>query len=117
MTTIVATSLAGDGAVAAVQSTLNGAADTFTYKPTARQVLVLRNPTGAPISPVLDGADGTTVSRPGLGPVSVAAGYAVGAIAAGAAAVIPLDTINAFLQGVIAVNAGSGLVAVLTEYA
>jgi hypothetical protein len=113
MTTITETVGTGLGAVALTLSTLNGTADTFTYRQGTGQILTLRNPTGAPISPVIDGDGGTTVAQQGLGNVSVASGFAVGSIAAGAAVAIPLDTIYQYLKGVIAITSGSGLVASL----
>lgn len=115
MPVITATTMQGTGARAVTETTLNGT-DSFTYNASARPVLELHNPTGAPISPVIDGAGGTNVSVPGLGQVSVADGYTVGAIAAGATVAIPLATISAYLQGAIAITSGSGLVARLFEF-
>ncbi|WP_444668411.1 hypothetical protein [Cereibacter changlensis] len=111
MATLAATSLAGPGQRSAAETTLT-ASNSFTYLPGAGQILVLRNPTGAAVSPVLDGADGTVVPVPGIGNVDVSAGYAVGAIPAGGVKVIPLDTISAYLQGAIGLT-GAGLVALL----
>jgi len=45
--------------------------------------------------------------------VNVAAGQSQGSIAAGSARAIPLDSIRAFLQGIIAITSGSGLVAAI----
>lgn len=115
MATVVETAGNVLGAVAMVQTALNGTADTFTYRPGTGQILILRNGTGGAISPVIDGDGGTVVPVEGLGPVSVASGYAVGSIAAGAAVVIQLDTIFQYLTGVIAINSGSGLTASLVR--
>lgn len=114
MPAITATSMQGSGARAVTSTTLNGT-DSFVYRPGARAILELNNPTGAPISPTIDGDGGTTVPVAGVGAVSVASGYAVGSIAAGATVAIPLDTISAYLQGTIAITSGSGLVAQLLE--
>lgn len=113
MATITPTPMGGPGQRAVTETTLTGTADTFTYSPGTGQILILRNATGASLSPVIDGADGTTVPVPGLGNISVASGYAVGAIAAGAVRAIPLDTISGYLQGAIGITNGTGLVAVL----
>lgn len=113
MATIVETVGTGLGAVALTQTTLTGTDDTFTYREGTGQILILRNGTGGALSPVIDGAGGTTVGVNGLGVVSVASGYAVGSIAAAAAVSIPLDSINQYLKGAIAITTGTGLVASL----
>jgi hypothetical protein len=112
MPAVTMTVMPASGRVTVTETTLNGT-DSLTYIPSAGQVLILRNPTGASITPVIDGAGGTTVNKPGLGQVSVAAGYSVGAIGAGAAAMVSLDVIADYLQGAVAINSGSGLVASL----
>ncbi len=108
MPAITATTMQGSGQRTLAETTLNGT-DTFTYQ--TGDLLLLRNPTGGSLSPVIDGADGTTINVPELGPVSVASGYAVGAIAAGSARMIPLDTIRGYCQGVVSILTGTGLVA------
>jgi hypothetical protein len=113
MATITETVGTGLGAVALTLTTLTGTADTFTYRQGTGQILMLRNPSGSPISPVIDGAGGSTAAVPGLGNVSVASGFAVGSIAAGAAVAIPLDTIFQYLKGAIAITSGADLVASL----
>lgn len=116
MATIVATSMTGSAARDMTETTLTGTADVFTYNRTKKAILILRNATAGALSPVIDGAGGTTVACPGVGSVSVASGYAVPEIAAGEATVIPLDTISAYLQGAISITSGTGLVASLLEY-
>lgn len=110
MATITATSMAGNGQRTLAETTLTGTADTFAYLPNRGQVLIMRNATAGALTPVIDGAGGTTVQPRGVGVVSVADGYAVGSIAAGAVKAIPLDTISAYLQGAIAITGGTGLV-------
>ena len=110
MPAITATSMGGPGQRVLVETTLNGT-DSFTYEP--GDVLLLRNPTGGSITCTIDGAGGTTWPAQGIGTVDVSAGQSQGAIAAGAARVIPLDSIRAFLQGAIAITSGTGLVAAL----
>ena len=110
MPAITATSMGGPGQRVLVETTLNGT-DSFTYEP--GDVLLLRNPTGATITPTIDGDGGTTWPAPGIGNVNVASGQSQGTIAAGSARVIPLDSIRAFLQGAIAINSGTGLIAAI----
>jgi len=116
MATIAATSMGGSGARAVTQTTLTGTADTFTYNPTAGQILILFNDTAGSLSPVIDGNGATTIAVAGVGSVDVSTGYAVGSIAAGATKAIPLDTIKAYLAGTIAITSGTGLVASLLSF-
>jgi hypothetical protein len=112
MATITATSLGGSGQRTMTRTTLTGTADTFTY--TKGAILVLENPTGGALSPTITGASASSsIPVPGYGTVSAASGYAVGSIASGAAKVIPLDSISAFLTGAISITSGTGLVAAL----
>lgn len=115
MATVIETAGNVLGAVAMVQTALDGTGDTFTYRQGTGQILILRNGTAGALSPVIDGAGGTTVGVEGLGIINVAAGFPVGSIAAGAAVVIQLDTIFQYLTGVIAINSGSGLTASLVR--
>ena len=110
MATVAATNMTGPGARAVVETTLDDDDDGFVYTPRRGSVLIMRNPTGAAISPVIDGDGGTTVVKRGVGEIDVSPGYAVGSIGAGLAAAIPLDTISDYLQGDIAINDGDGLV-------
>ncbi len=113
MPAIVPTSMQGSGMRTLTETTLNGS-DTFTYQ--AGDVLILRNPTGGTITPTLDGAGGTTVPVDGLGDITVSSGLALAGIPAGAARVIPLDTIRFYLQGVTSILTGTGLVASIQRY-
>lgn len=108
MAVITSTSLTGPGQRTMSQIELTGTGDTFTY--VRGQILIMRNATGGALTPIIDGAGGTTVVRPGVGTIDVSGGYAVGSIAAGAARVIPLDTISSYLKGTIAITGGTGLV-------
>lgn len=111
MPALVATSMQGVGVRASTRVTLTATGNTFTYIPGS--ILVLHNPTGGALSPVIDGDGGTTIDIQGLGTVSVAGGYAVGSIAAAAQALIPLDSIQHFLRGSVDITTGTGLVATL----
>jgi hypothetical protein len=116
MAVIAETLMTGTGSRTLTVTTLSSS-DTLVYKQGAGQVLVLDNVTGGALTPLIDGAAGTNVSVPGVGLVSVAAGYTVPSIGAGARAAIPLDSISAFLQGVVTVTGGSGIKAVLLSNA
>lgn len=113
MATIASTLTTGSGKRTLTETTLTGTADTFTFTENRGQILILRNPTGGALTPIIDGNGGTTVTVPKVGSVDVSGGYAVGSIAAGAAVAIPLDSIALYLQGTIAITGGTGLVASL----
>lgn len=115
MATITATSMGGTGERAMVETTLVGT-DDFVYVSSSKSILILRNPTAGALTPKIDGGDGTIVPVAGLGDVSVADGKTLASIAAGAVAVVPLDTIRKYLKGTIAVTGGTGLIASLLEY-
>lgn len=116
MAVIAPTTLTGGG-VRSVTRTVLSASDTLPFAAGFGAVLVLLNTTGGALSPVIDGADGTTVNFPGAPAISVSGGYAVGSIPATTGAVaIPLDTIGAYLQGVVTITGGTGLTALLLQY-
>ena len=112
MPAITNTQFESTGKVTATQTTLNGT-DSFTYTPGVTKYLILRNPTGGAISPVIDGDGATSEYLAGVGSITTSGGFAVGSIAAGAVSVVDLDAISAYLKGTIAINSGSGLVAIL----
>ncbi len=114
MATITATLLPASGQVALTETVLDGVSDTFAFG-NRKQFLILRNPTAGAISPVIDGDAGTTIQTEEAGQVDVSAGYAVGSIAAGAAVIIKLSTVKAYLQGTITITGGTGLVAALID--
>ncbi len=116
MPAITPTLMTGSGQRLVTEVTLGASGNTLTYKPGQGQILILRNPTAGVLSPVIDGNGGTTVEKPGLGVISVASGYPAFAIAVGAVRAIPLDTISDYLQGVVDITAGTGLVASLLEF-
>ncbi len=112
MATIVSTSLGGTGQRTLTRTTLTGTADTFTY--VAGALLILENPTGGALSPTITGASASSaIPVKGFGTVSAAGGYEVGSIAAGAARMIPLDSISEYLAGAISITNGTGLVAAI----
>lgn len=115
MATITATNMRANGAATVTETTLT-ASDTFTYTESKRPVLILRNASGGALTVTIDGADGTTVSVPGIGAVTVSSGYSTGSIANGATVAIPLNAIKHYLQGVIAVTGGTGISASLLEF-
>ncbi len=117
MPALNSTSIRAGGVVSTTENTLT-ASDTFTWNaqiPGA--ILILRNGTAGALSPVITGSlAGTAIPVNGFGTVSAAAGIAVGSIPAGQSRVIPLDSRREFLQGVITVTGGTGIVATLLQY-
>jgi len=105
MAAVTATSMLGSGA-RTVSKLTAGASDTITYQ--AGDILLINNDSGGALTPTIDGAGGTTWPAPGLGNVSVAAGLTLSSIADGAMVAIPLDTIKAYLQGVITITGADG---------
>ena len=117
MATVAATSMSGTGQRTLTYTTLTGTADVFTYTPARKPVLVIFNDTGAPLSPIIDGA-GASAAYPvaGIGTIDLTGGYAVGSMDDGATKVIPLDTIDKYLVGVISITSGTGLEVALMEF-
>ena len=83
--------------------------DTLTYTSGANQELHLFNTDVAPIVVTIDGAGGTTVAIPGAGgaTASVASGLDI-TVAAGAPAVVRLDTVYSYLVGSVSIVAATG---------
>lgn len=117
MATVVATSMGGTGQRTLTFTTLTGTADVFTYNASRNPVLVIRNETGSPVSPVIDGA-GASAAFPvaGVGSIDLTAGYTVGSIADGVTKAIPLASIAQYLKGVISITSGTGLEVALMEF-
>lgn len=105
---------AGQAGAFVATGTVLGADDTIAFKSTRKQLLVLTNSTGGPLTATLDGADGSTVTVPGLGSVSVAAGLPI-AVPAGQACAVVLGTVSAYCKGVVHLTGGSGLTAQLFD--
>lgn len=115
MATIAETAGAVIGVGTLTETTLTGTADTFAYKEGQGQILVLRNPTGGALSPVINGSGNVATGVPGLGSVNTTTGFAVGSIPAGQARFIPLDSIALYLKGTISIATGTGLVGALLK--
>lgn len=115
MAAITKTAMTGSGARTLTETTMTSS-DTLVFSANTRMVLCLRNPTAGALTPVIDGAGGSTVAVAGIGSVDVSGGYSVGSIAAGAAVSIPLDTISEYLRGTVTITGGTGLVATLIGY-
>lgn len=107
MAVIASINAAQQGAFSALLSTLS-ADDTITFTPSRKQLLVVNNGTAGSLTATLDGAAGTTVNAPGIGPVSVAAGYAI-VVPAGESKAVILGTVSAYCQGVVHLLGGAGL--------
>lgn len=111
MATISNTSLAVAGPFNPTKTIL-GASDVLTFTAGTNQMLVMYNITASPVVVTIDGASGTTVSVPGAGAttVSVASGLDV-TVPADGFTVVRCDTIPAYLNGVVAVTGGTGVIA------
>lgn len=111
------TALAAGGVRTVTELTLT-ASDTFVYDAgRPGSILYLRNPTGGALSPTITGSTASaSIAVAGFGSVSAATGLAVGSIPAGAARVIPLDSIRLYLDGTITITGGAGLVASFLQY-
>lgn len=116
MAAITATSIQAAGAVTLTRTTL-GSSDTLTYNPYKKAILILDNVTGGALTPNIDGAGGTTINVETVGSLSVASGLTLASIASGACVAIRLDSISAYLSGVITITGGSGIKATLLEQA
>ena len=114
MATIVATDVKGQREKVVVETTLT-ASDTFTYKANARQKLVLRNASAGALTPLITGADSTTVNVTGIGPVDVSTGFQMASIGVGAVVSIDTDSIKEYLKGTIEITGGTDIVATLME--
>lgn len=111
MATLTNLDATASGFFAATPQTLTSA-DVLTFEANKKQLLVLNNVTAGSLTVTIDGADGTTVSVPGLGSVNVAAGLAV-TLAAGEVKAVILSSIRHYLQGVVAVTGGTGIKATI----
>lgn len=94
------------GQISPVSNLIGTSGDTLTYVPGANQELLLFNTDTISRVVTIDGAGGTTIAVPGAGTLtaSVAAGLAV-TITAGTYAVVRLDTVPAYCNGVVAITA------------
>lgn len=101
------------GAFAAAPTVLT-ADDTIAFDIKRRQLLVLRNPTGASVTATVDGAGATTAAVSGLGSVNVAGGYAI-PVPAGATRSVVLGTISLYCVGAVHITGGAGLEATVYD--
>lgn len=95
-----------------------GVSNTLTYNASAKQVLYVRNGSGASVTLTLDGADApATVKVPGTGATFNSATGASIAVAAGATLAIPLGNYRAYLVGAVtlAVSLATDVTAWLVE--
>lgn len=102
---------ASGGSFVAAVSTLSSS-DTITFNNARKQLLIVDNDTGSPVTLKIDGDGGTTVSVPGVGPVTVSGGYDI-AIADGVTVAVILGTISAYCKGVVTLTGASGATAQL----
>lgn len=106
MAVITNTSKSVAGQISPAAILLGTSGDTLTYLAGSNQELLLFNTDVASRTVTIDGSGGTTVTIPGAGgaTASVASGVTY-TVAAGAYAVVRLDTISAYTQGTVAIVA------------
>lgn len=107
--TIEQTSLKSGAATAEIN--ILDDSEEFIYQADANQVMILRNPTGSPISPILTGSNPPSAYLiKGYGYADLTAGFPVGSIAAGQSVAIPLETLRLWIAGSRSyINNGTGL--------
>jgi hypothetical protein len=113
MAAIASISVTNAGSFAAAISTLTSS-DTITFDSRKKQLLVVRNNTGSSVTLKIDGDGGTTVTKPGIGSVTVSGGYDT-VIANGACAAVVLGSIRDYCQGVVTLTGASGATAQLFD--
>jgi len=116
MADIAKTSVTGSGEKVVTVTTL-GASDTLIFKKGVNASLVLNNVSGGALTPLIVGADATTQPCEGIGNVDVSSGFQLGSIGVGVTVILPLDSISAYLKGIITVTGGDAIEAQLLEYA
>jgi hypothetical protein len=114
MAVIAATSLGGSGQRAVTVTTL-GASDTLVYDESKNQTLVLNNVSGGALTPLIDGDGGTTYPCAGIGNIDVSAGLTLTSVGIGATVAIPLNSIKAYLSGVVTITGGDAMEAQILE--
>jgi len=82
-----------------------GLSNTLEFRPSSKQVLFIRNGSGASVTATLDGADApTTVPVPGAAAsLNIASGAAI-VVAAGATMMVPLGSYRSYLVGAVTVT-------------
>lgn len=113
MPAIVPTSGAQGSPRAAARTTLAANGNPVPYQRGRGQLLILHNPTAGPLTPTIIGSAATAREVQNAGTVNFAAGLNLGAIAAGAQLIVPLDFLQPYLRGVVDITGASGLVATL----
>lgn len=115
MAAITATDMTGSGS-RAVTVTVLSASDTITFNTDKKPVLILNNVTGGALTPLIDGDGGGVTPCPGVGDVDVSAGLLLSSIGIGDTVAIPLNSISAFLKGVVTITGGDAIEATLLEF-
>ena len=113
MPAIVATSMGRGKPRASTRTTLTATGNSIPFVPGQGQILVLHNPTGGSLTPVINGSGNVAAEIEGAGEINFAAGLSLGPIAAGAQILVHLDFIAQYLKGTIDITNGTGLVATL----
>lgn len=114
MAVIAQNTLASAG-VNPVVKTVLADGDTLPYVKGSSQRLFIENNTGASITVNIDGAGGTTVPVPNTqATFSVASGLDV-VVADGTTVFVTLDTVSAYLEGIVSLTGGAGALVYLVK--
>lgn len=111
MAAIASINVVETGNFTATPTTLT-ASDTITFDTRKKQVLVVANATGSSVTLKIDGDGGTTVSKPGVGTVTVSGGYDI-VIANNTSQAVVLRAISDYCQGTVTLTGASGATAQL----
>jgi hypothetical protein len=115
MATITTTPISDTTSSVISQVTLDDTLDTFTLT-AATGLLILENPTGGAISPIITGDGATTAFCQGVGVIDLTSGTDVfGSISAGTTKVLRAGVKKDYLKGVIDISGGTGLIASYLE--
>ncbi len=115
MATIPTTTVSDTTSSLISKVTLDDSSDTFTLSSQAG-FLILENPTGGALSPVITGSAATTAFCEGVGTISLTGGTSeFGAIAANTTKILRVGIAKSFLKGTIDISGGTGLVASYLE--
>jgi len=115
MAAIAVTSISGSSSIAVTVTTL-GASDTIAYDESKNPLLILNNVSGGALTPLIDGDGGTTYPCAGIGDVDVSGGLTLASIGIGDTVAISLNSIKAYLSGVVTVTGGDAIEAQLLEF-
>ena len=84
------------------------ASDTVTFAP--GDIINIRNTTAGALTLTMIGADNAVQGVPGLGNIATSGGLSTGSIAASTSVQIMFDTVKHYLQGLVTITGGAGMI-------